>query len=115
MKIMKKTLAIVLGLLMIFPSVSTAFAVDVSEDWAEKWADYETQIAPAVTMFSGSDESERYIAWYSETSEGYVELTANGETKKITAESKASPDGGYRLWAVLTDLAAGEYSYTCHG
>ena len=114
MKNMKKTLALILSLIMLFPVVPSAFAVDVSEDWAEKWSDYETEIAPAVTMFAGSDESERYIAWYSDSPEGYVELTAFGETQTIKAQSKASPDGGYRLWAVITDLALGEYSYTCH-
>ena len=114
MKNMKKTLALILSLIMLFPVVPSAFAIDVSEDWAEKWSDYETEIAPAVTMFAGSDESERYIAWYSDSSEGHVELTAFGETQTIKAQSKAFPDGGYRLWAVITGLTLGEYSYTCH-
>ncbi|MBO5936446.1 MAG: metallophosphoesterase family protein [Clostridia bacterium] len=114
MKNMKKTLALILSLIMLFSAVPSAFAVEVSDDWAEKWSDYETEIAPAVTMFPGSDESERYIAWYSDSPEGYVELTAFGETEIFEAESKASPDGGYRLWAVITGLALGEYTYTCH-
>ncbi len=114
MKNMKKTLSIILCVIMLFSAVPTAFAVDVSEDWTEKWSDYDTNIAPAVTMFPGSDESERYIAWYSESPEGYIELTANGETEILKAESKASADGGYRLCAVITELTAGEYSYTCH-
>ena len=114
MKNMKKTLSLVLCLVMIFASVSSAFAVDISEEWSNKWADYDNSIAPAITMFTGSNESGRYIAWYSDSSEGYVELITPAGTKKIAAESKASADGGYRLCAVITELTAGEYSYTCH-
>ena len=114
MKNMKKTLALILSLIMLFSAVPSAFAAEISDDWAEKWSDYENEIAPAVTMFPGSDESERYIAWYSDSPEGYVELTAFGETEIFKAQSKASPDGGYRLWAVITGLALGEYTYTCH-
>lgn len=114
MKNLKKTFSLILSMIMIFSAVPSAFAVEISDAWAEKWSAYETEIAPAVTMFPGSDESERYIAWYSDSPEGYVELTAFGETEIFKAESKASPDGGYRLWSVITGLALGEYSYTCH-
>ena len=114
MKNLKKTLCFILCLIMAFSCFGTAFAVDVSKDWADKWSDYDSNIAPAVTMFTGSDESERYIAWYSDSPDGYVELTAFGETETFKAQSKSSPDGGYRLWAVITGLALGEYSYTCH-
>ena len=114
MKNMKKTLNLILCLVMIFSSVSTAFAVDVSKEWKNKWADYDKNIAPAVTMFPGSDETEKYIAWYSDSAEGYVKLVSDFETVKVPAQSIASPDGGYRLWSVLSDLDLGEYTYTCH-
>ena len=114
MKTMKKTVSLILCAVMLLSCTGTAFAGDVSKKWKDKWSDYEANIAPAVTMFPGSDESERYIAWYSENDSGYVELISQAETLTITAESKALPDGTYRLWAVLTDLAEGEYSYTCH-
>ena len=115
MKNMKKALSFILCFVMLLTCGVTAFAGDVTkEQWQKNWADYDNNIAPAVTMFPGSDESERYIAWYSSSDEGYVELTSDGETKKIPAESKASADGGYRLWAVLTDLAVSDYTYTCH-
>lgn len=115
MKMMKKTLSLILCFVMILTCGVTASAKSVTENqWQKKWSDYDNNIAPAVTMFPGSDESERYIAWYSESDSGYVELKKGKETKTITAESKASPDGGYRLWAVVTDLAEGKYSYTCH-
>ena len=114
MKLMKKTLSLALCLIMAVSVGSTALAVDVPANWQNKWADFGKNIAPAVTMFPGSDESERYIAWYSDTAEGYVELTAKGETKKFTASPTAVPNGTYRLGAVITDLVAGDYAYTCH-
>lgn len=114
MKLMKKTLALALCLIMAVSVGSTALAVDVPANWQNKWADFGKNIAPAVTMFPGSDESERYIAWYSDTDQGYVELTAKGETKKFTASPTTVPNGTYRLGAVITDLVAGDYAYTCH-
>ncbi len=114
MKLMKKTLSLVLCLIMALSVCSHALAVDVPEKWLASWADYGKAIAPAVTMFPGSDESERYIAWYSDSTEGYVELKADGKTKTFTAAAKEVPNGTYRLGAVITDLVPGEYSYTCH-
>ena len=114
MKLMKKTLSLALCLILAMSVGSSAMAVNVPESWQTTWADYGKNIAPAVTMFPGSDESERYIAWYSTADCGYVELTAKGETKKFTATATAVPDGSYRLGAVITDLTVGTYAYTCH-
>ena len=115
MKNMKKTLSFILCLVILCSCCGTAFAGDITKgQWQKTWSDYDGNISPAVTMFPGSDETERYIAWYSASADGYVELTSCKETKKIPAENKASPDGGYRLWAVLADLTVGEYSYICH-
>lgn len=114
MKTMKKTVSLILCAVMLLSCTGTAFAGDVSKKWQAEWSDYEANIAPAVTMFPGSDESERYIAWYSESNSGYVELTSETDTVTVTAEAKASPDGTYRLWAVLTDLSEGRYFYTCN-
>lgn len=113
MNLMKKTLSLALCLIMALSVSTTAFAADVSESWQNKWADYDKNIAPAVTMFPGKSESERYIAWYSSTDEGYVKLISEGETKKYTATATAVPNGTYRLGAVITDLVPGTYSYTC--
>lgn len=115
MKKTKKIICLILCLVTAFSCCTVAFAADVTkEEWLEMWEDYDKEIAQAVTMFVGSDESERYIAWYSESGEGYVELTSRAGTEKIEAESKASADGGYRLGVRVTGLAEGEYSYTCH-
>lgn len=115
MKLIKKTLSLVLCLVLILSCGSGAFAsFEPTGDWQNKWSDYENNIAPAVTMFAGSDESERYIAWYSDTDEGYVELCSDGETEIFNATATAVPDGSYRLGAVISGLALGEYTYTCH-
>ena len=114
MNYMKKTLCLILCLIMVLSVCSTVFAVDMPKKWQTSWADYEKNIAPAVTMFPGSDENERYIAWFSDSEEGYVELKSKGETKTFTAAATAVPNGTYRLGAIITDLEAGEYTYTCH-
>lgn len=115
MKHLKKTFSLVLCLITVISFCSTAFAADVSEEsWSKLWADYDQKIAPAVTMFPGSDESERYIAWYSSSDRGYVELKSKDGSKTFDASAVASPDGGYRLGAVITGLIPGEYSYVCH-
>ncbi len=115
MKNIKKALCLVLCLVVLLSCSGTAFAKGITEnEWSKVWSDYSNAIAPAVTMFPGSDESERYIAWYSESPEGYVKLTSEGKTEIFQAESKAVPDDTYRLWAVITGLSFGDYSYTCH-
>ena len=114
MKLLKKTLSLTLCLIIALSVCSVASAVDVPKSWQNKWADFDQNIAPTVTMFAGSDETERYIAWYSDTDEGYVELTAKGETKKFSATAKEVPNGTYRLGAVITELTPGKYSYICH-
>ena len=114
MKILMKTLSLSLCLIIALSVCSAAFATDISANRQKKWKSYDSDIAPAVTMFPGSDESERYIAWYSDSDEGFVEIKYENEAHIITAESKVLPDGTYRLGAIITDLEVGEYSYTCH-
>ena len=115
MKTMKKTLCLVLCLAVLFSCSITALAGKTTmKSWLADWSDYEKNIAPAVTMFPGNNEKERYIAWYSSEEAGYVELIKEKETLTFLAEGKSAPGGIYRLCAVITDLEEGEYSYTCH-
>lgn len=111
---MKKTLSLILAILMVISCFGTAGAADMTkEQWDDSWAPESEEYLAAVTMFPGSDASERYIAWYSKNAEGYVELTSSKGTEKITATAKAAPEGDYRLSALLTGLAQGDYSYKC--
>ncbi|MBQ8503905.1 MAG: metallophosphoesterase family protein [Clostridia bacterium] len=116
MKNSKRFLSLVLTLLMLFTLSSTAFAGfdDISKGiWDTAWEKSTESIEAAVTMFPGSDETERTIAWYSEAEEGYVELKSLKRTEKITASVKKTPEGDNRLWATVTDLEPGVYTYKC--
>lgn len=114
MKLMKKSLSMLLVLVMLFTCLGSASAADVltKEEWDTYWSDSE-ELDAAVTMFPGNDETERYIAWYSQSAEGYVELTSAKGTEKITAEAKQTAQGDYRLGAVLSGLEEGTYTYKC--
>ncbi|MBR2892478.1 MAG: metallophosphoesterase [Clostridia bacterium] len=111
---MKKTLSLLLAVLMVMSCFGTASAADLTQQqWNDSWNLQDTEYLAAVTMFPGSDESERNIAWYSKNAEGYVELTGAKGTEKIAASAKAAPEGDYRLSAHLTGLTQGNYSYKC--
>lgn len=114
MKLFKKSLSILLVLSMLFTCLGSASAANLTtrEQWDKYWSDSE-EINAAVTMFPGNDGSERYIAWYSESAEGYVELTSAEGTTKITAQANQTAQGDYRLGAVLSNLKEGEYTYKC--
>ncbi|MBQ7295344.1 MAG: metallophosphoesterase [Clostridia bacterium] len=114
MKTMKKSISILLALLMLISCFGTASAADVTEQqWNDSWNAQDSEYLAAVTMFPGSDESERYVAWYSESADGYVELTSSKGTEKIAAAANAAPEGDYRLSALITGLTEGSYSYRC--
>ncbi len=101
MKTLKKLTALSLALIMAFTLMGSALATDTAE------------YSAAVTMFPGSDENDRSIAWYSSEEEGYVLLTGDTGEEKITASKKKTAQGDFRLSAELEDLAEGTYSYKC--
>ncbi len=100
MKALKKTVSFLLTLIMVFSLAGSAFAADSAE-------------YAAVTMFPGSDENDRNIAWYSSEKDGYVLLTGNEGEEKIIASKKKTAQGDYRLSVEIKDLAEGTYSYKC--
>ena len=114
MKILKKSLSILLVLTMLLSCFGSASAANVmtKEQWDKYWSDTD-EISAAVTMFPGDNETERYVAWYSDNAEGYVELTSAKGTEKIDAQAKQTAQGDYRLGAVLKELEEGEYTYKC--
>ena len=116
MKKSKKLLCIFLVFVMLFNISSTSFALfdEISKGiWDKTWEIKTDDNEAAVTMFVGSDENDRTIAWYSDEEAGYVELKGIMSNEKFDAESKKTPEGDYRLWVTLTDLDAGLYTYKC--
>lgn len=112
MKTTKRILSLLMVFVMLMSFFGTASAAQNS-DWDSWWSESTKEIDAAVTMFPGDNESERYIAWYSDAAEGYVELTGEKGTEKFTAVSKKTFQGDYRLGAVVTGLKEGEYTYQC--
>ena len=115
MKKFRQILAFVLCFTMLFSFSFTSAAADSIEKelWDMSFNDESESFKAAVTLFPGKDETERTVAWYSESAEGYVELTHGGKTEKITAEANATPQGDYRLSATITNLEKKRQSVTC--
>lgn len=116
MKKAKKFLCIVLIVVMLFEMSSISFAAfeEISKGiWDKSWEMGAESVEAAVTMFVGNDENDRTIAWYSEAESGYVELKSVKGVEKIWAYAKKTPEGDFRLWATLTDLEPGLYTYKC--
>ena len=112
----KKLLCIVMVFVMLFNISSVSFAIfdDLSKGiWDKTWENTTEATESAVTMFVGSDENDRTIAWYSDAEEGYVELKTIKGSEKIDASAKKTPEGDYRLYVTLTDLDTGIYAYKC--
>ncbi len=108
-----------MALVMLFTSIasfSVSAAYTPEAIWNEYYASSTEQIKAAVMMTPGSNESERYVSWYSESDKGTVVLLdALGRTvKTYEATAKATPQGDYRLGAVINELEGpAVYSYYC--
>ena len=116
MKKAKSLLCIILVFTLLFNLSSTSFALFDEIDkglWDTAWAHKTESDDSAVTMFVGSDENDRTIAWYSDVEEGYVELKGAKTNEKIDATAKKTAEGDYRLYVTLTDLKPGIYTYKC--
>ncbi len=112
MNTLRKILSLALALILCFSCFGGAFAANSSE-WDKWWAESEEEISSGVTLFPGNDEAERYIAWYGDSETGKVVLTKKGEKTEFEATGKKTPQGDYRLGAVITNLTDGEYTYKC--
>ncbi len=116
MKKTKTLMCIIMVFVMLFNISTPAFALfdEISKGiWDKSWDNKTEAYDSAVTMFVGSDENDRTIAWYSDSEEGYVELKGIKGTEKIDATAKQTAEGDYRLSVTLTDLDTGIYSYKC--
>lgn len=115
MKQMKKTMSMLLCVLMLMSCLGfgSSAATMTQEQWFDTLDTSSADYLMAVTMFPGTNESERIVAWYSKNDTGYVELTKGSDVTKIEATAKATPEGDYRLSVVLSALTVGEYQYKC--
>ncbi len=96
-----------------FASGAQGFTKDA---WDSYYASSAEIIDAAVMMTPGSNETERYISWYSDADRGSVTLldATGNKAGTFTTTAKATPDGDYRLGAVISGLEAGKaYSYYC--
>ncbi len=116
LKALRKLVSLVLAVLMVFACCESAFAADMTKEmWNTRWETEKKEITAAVTMFPGSDENDRNIAWYSSAAEGYALLTGKNGTEKITATAKKTAQGDYRLSVGFENLEEGTYTYKCIG
>ena len=127
MKMTKKILCILMVFVMLFQSSTLSYALlgeleDAVENfnnqadravWDKIWESKSETVEAAVTMFVGSDENDRTIAWYSDTETGYVELMGITSSEKYDAEARQTAEGDYRLIVTLKDLMPGVYTYKC--
>lgn len=84
--------------------------------WDSYYATSTEIIDAAVMMTPGSNETERYVSWYSDSDSGSVTLldALGNKAGTFNTTAKATPDGDYRLGAVISGLEAGKvYSYYC--
>lgn len=117
MKKLSKPLSLIIAAIMLFSCATTAFAAEnISEQlWNANWENNADEINAAVKMTPGSNETERYISWYSAKDYGQVVLTSASSGKAtFKATAKQTAQGDYLLTAVVTDLSYNTvYSYTC--
>ncbi len=117
-KLCKISSIVLVFIFLITSAVSfTASAQTISkETWNTYWQTSAKEINAAVMMTPGSDDSERYVSWYSYTDSGSVVLmnAIGQQISEINSTAKATPQGDFRLGAVLTDLEANKtYNYYC--
>lgn len=113
-----KALSLVMALIMLFTCAAsfTANATPAKEIWNAYYAASTKQIEAAVMLTPGSNETERYVSWYSDSDSGSVVLldSLGSVIKEFTAMANPTPQGDYRLGAVLNSLEEGKaYSYYC--
>jgi hypothetical protein len=111
---MKRLTAFILALIFSLISCLTCSAMS-KESWDEYWKTDESQ--SGITVFPGSDETERRVSWYSKAkSEPKVELTENGSgtTEVFSGECIATYSGDFANKVTLSGLKKGaEYTYVC--
>lgn len=105
-----------MALVMLFTCVASFTANAQDTVWNAYYASATEQIEAAVMMTPGSNESERYVSWYSKTDKGEVVLldALGREAGTFAATATTTPQGDYRLGAVISGLEGpAMYTYYC--
>lgn len=113
----KRFLALLLTVVMLCTgSMSVSAATTSAEAWSNYWKTADEEIGAAVMLTPGSDDSERYVSWYSESESGSVVLLDSNGKKldEFTASANKTHQDDYRLCAVIDSLEGGKtYGYYC--
>ena len=117
MKKLRTPLSVLLAVIIMLSSAVSfnAFALDKAV-WDTNWAENSDEVSAAITMTPASNDSDRYISWYSAADSGKVTVkNADGTAfGTFEAQAVATPQGDYRLVAYISGLEVGkEYTYTC--
>ncbi|MBR6361030.1 MAG: metallophosphoesterase [Clostridia bacterium] len=111
---MKRIIAVTLALVIALMSYAPCFAMS-EDDWDKYWETDEAH--SGITLFPGSDESERRVSWYSEKeSKPFVELTADGmkNPRVFHGECVETYSGDFANKVTVTGLEEGkDYTYVC--
>lgn len=116
----RRAFAFIMCLVLTFTASATAFAADTqaTENWTQYWKEY-TDEGRAIMVQPGSDESERYISWYSAAGagEGYVLISGSEDMAspvKFSGTFTETNQGDIRNNIVVSGLEKGEtYYYQC--
>lgn len=109
----KKSASVFIALILAVSFVLPSFAMS-EEQWDEYWNTEEA--ASGITVFPGSDETERNFSWYSdEKTTPSVEISCENENSKtFTGYSIKTYSGDYANKVTVTGLIPGKtYSYIC--
>lgn len=115
----KRLLALIMTAVMLctgWMSVMASAQPLSQELWNTYWETADEEISAAVMLTPGSNDSERYVSWYSQSNSGSVVLLDSFGNKldEFDASSKKTHQDDYRLCAVIDSLEYGKsYSYYC--
>lgn len=111
----KKSISVFVALALLFGvAVVPSAARTMQAAWDEYYA-ADPAAGAGLVLTPGSDESERYLSWYTDSVDGNeAVLTENGANETVVkADTVQTLQGDYRARLAFSDLKAGTaYSYT---
>ena len=110
---MKKTIAIMLALMMLFAASLTAFAahpVPATDEWLADWSERE-DASGKIWQSPGENENDRVFSWMSKNMNNTFTYSDGNEEKTVKAGVKIGI-GSVVNTVKLYDLADGTYTYT---